>query len=323
MKAIRHIKRFVQNTRRRLRPKAAILMYHRILDLPVDPYNLAVSPDNFAQQMEFVKRFYQPISLLELAEAVKTNSVPRNSIVITFDDGYFDSYSHAYPILEALQIPWTLFVASDLIGSANNAWWDELDHAMLQTPNVPEHLELNIQGQLREWTMTTAQERLDAYFYVHRLLLPLPSVERKKVINHLFQWAGLKRKQRSKYRMMTVSELEEVARSEFVDLGGHTKSHPYLSSLPVEEQFKEIAGGQEALQNKTSDSISMSTFSYPYGNYTDETVEMVQEAGFEAAVTVHATKVHTDSDLFQLGRYHAKNWHIDEFREKLSAIFRQ
>ena len=305
--------------RQKRKPKAAILMYHRIIDLPSDPYQITVSPDNFAQQMEHIKRNYQPISLLELVEAVKKNAIPRKAVVVTFDDGYFDNYANARPILEASQIPWTLFVTTNLIGSTGDTWWDALAHVMIEAPEVPTQLEIDVQGHRHEWAMTNADDRLSACFDIHPLLLPLTASEREKTIMQLFEWASIEQTPRSNYRMMTPAELAEVAQSQLVDLGGHTQTHPHLSSRSKEEQLEEIDGGRKVLQENYNQSIS--TFAYPFGNFSDETIKVVQEVGFQAAVTVQAMKVQADTDLFLLGRYQVENWQIDAFSQKLKAVF--
>lgn len=321
MRGLRRIRGKIWVARQKFRPKAAILMYHRIIDLPNDPYKVAVSPDNFAQQMEHIKRKYQPISLPEMVEAIQKNAMPRKAVVVTFDDGYFDNYTNARPILEALQIPWTLFVTTNLIGSKCDTWWDELANVMIESPNVPAQLQLNMQGQRYAWPMTTGDERQSACFDLHPILLPMTASDRNQIIEQLFKWAGIAQTPRSNYRMMTPSELAEVAQSKYVDLGAHTHTHPYLSSLSKEDQLKEIVVSRNTLQEKYNQSIS--TFAYPFGNFTDDTVEGVQEAGFQAAVTVQAAHVQSDTDLFLLGRYQVENWQIDQFSQKLKAVFKE
>ena len=305
--------------RQQLKPKAAILMFHRIIDLPHDPYQIAVSPENFEQQMALIKRDYYPISLLELVEGLKKNKIPRKAIVVTFDDGYFDNYTNALPIMEAAEIPWTLFATTDLIGSQCEAWWDELSHIMIAAENVPTQLTLNVMGKSHTWDMTTAQSRQSACFGVHSLLLPLTVQEREHAVQQLFEWATIERNLRTNYRMMTLTQFAEVAQSKFVDLGGHTHSHPYLSSLSRDEQFREIAHSRQLLQEKYNQNIS--TFAYPFGGFSEETVDVVKEAGFDAAVTVHETMIRADNDLFLLGRYQVKNWNVNEFSQKLKAIY--
>ncbi len=94
-----------------------ILMYHHI-DENGAASSLSVSPENFRSQMRFLsRRNYNVISLAELVEAkLKKERLPRNSVVITFDDGYADNYISAYPVLKNYNLPATIFVIVEAIG---------------------------------------------------------------------------------------------------------------------------------------------------------------------------------------------------------------
>lgn len=102
--------------------KIIILMYH-IISSPfsTNEKSLAVSPSAFRAQMNFLHRKgYNVISLEKAVTAlISGESVPRNAVVITFDDGFIDTYEIAFPILNEFEFPATIFVVSGLIGSTN------------------------------------------------------------------------------------------------------------------------------------------------------------------------------------------------------------
>jgi len=102
-----------------------ILMYHHV-DENGDISSLSVSPENFLRQMRFLsERNYNPISLSELVRAKRSGQkLGRNTVVITFDDGYADNYLSAYPVLKKYNLPATIFVIVDalnLSGYLNDA----------------------------------------------------------------------------------------------------------------------------------------------------------------------------------------------------------
>jgi peptidoglycan/xylan/chitin deacetylase (PgdA/CDA1 family) len=88
-----------------------ILMYHH-LDRQGGSSSLSVSPENFRRQMDFLARHkYNVISLAEFVRAKENKEeLSRNTVVITFDDGYADNYIFAYPILQEYNLPATIFV---------------------------------------------------------------------------------------------------------------------------------------------------------------------------------------------------------------------
>jgi len=94
-----------------------ILMYHHI-DEGGSSSSLSVSPENFRRQMHFLSRHnYNVIALAELLEAeLKKERLPRNTVVLTFDDGYEDNFYSAYPVLKKYGLPAIIFVIVDSVG---------------------------------------------------------------------------------------------------------------------------------------------------------------------------------------------------------------
>ncbi len=97
-----------------------VLTYHHITQ-STEASSLSVSPgvsvENFRSQMRFLSRYnYNAISLAELVQAMeKKEKLPRNTAVITFDDGYEDNYTFAYPILKEYSLPATIFIIANFI----------------------------------------------------------------------------------------------------------------------------------------------------------------------------------------------------------------
>ena len=96
-----------------------ILMYHSI-DTKSDATNrlLVVSPASFRRQMEFLKRHaYRVIPLDELVGLMRAGKpIPPKAVCVTFDEGYENNYSQAYPVLKELGFPATIFVVTGSIG---------------------------------------------------------------------------------------------------------------------------------------------------------------------------------------------------------------
>lgn len=109
-----------------------IMMYHRVNSSGTERGD-TVSPERFRQQMEFLRKFdYQVISLDELVKGIKDKKkIPRNTVVITFDDGYEDNFTHALPILQEYRYPSTVFVCPDFIGKVREGEaylsWEQLE----------------------------------------------------------------------------------------------------------------------------------------------------------------------------------------------------
>lgn len=94
---------------------AAILMYHSI---GTNPHFFTVTPEEFRWQMSYLKDHgYRVLPLLDLVDLLmQKKSIPTNTVVLTFDDGYEDNFTNAFPILKEFQFPATIFVSTDFIG---------------------------------------------------------------------------------------------------------------------------------------------------------------------------------------------------------------
>ncbi|MBL7196506.1 MAG: polysaccharide deacetylase family protein [Candidatus Omnitrophica bacterium] len=99
-----------------------VLMYHYIVDTDLAKKDKRiVTPQTFEQQMHFLKvNDYNVISLEEFAKFLKHKKrIPRNTVVLTFDDGYLDNYENAYPILKKYDLKATMFVIVDSLSNPN------------------------------------------------------------------------------------------------------------------------------------------------------------------------------------------------------------
>src|SRR3990167_8666691 len=102
-----------------------ILMYHYIRDASNESQlgkNLSVSPETFKAQVKWLKENnYSTIKLADMADPdkkaiSKIYLEKKKPIILTFDDGYLDAYTQAFPILKEYQFIGTFFVINDYIG---------------------------------------------------------------------------------------------------------------------------------------------------------------------------------------------------------------
>lgn len=113
------------------RPRPAILMYHRIAHESFDPWALAVNPQNFARQLEWLSQDRVVLRLPEFAARHRDGSLPAEAVALTFDDGYACAAEVAAPLLEKFGLPATIFLPVDLIEAGALFWWDEFSTSCL------------------------------------------------------------------------------------------------------------------------------------------------------------------------------------------------
>jgi peptidoglycan/xylan/chitin deacetylase (PgdA/CDA1 family) len=117
-----------------------ILCYHRVC--PKKDFGkydaLCVTPEAFRAQMKLLKALgYSSFSVQNLAAYLNLQkNLPSKSVVITFDDGYEDNYTHAYPILKETGMIGNIFLVTGRIGGANV--WDQEKIALLNEAQIKE-----------------------------------------------------------------------------------------------------------------------------------------------------------------------------------------
>jgi peptidoglycan/xylan/chitin deacetylase (PgdA/CDA1 family) len=112
--------------------KVIFLTYHRVR--PDDTTDIKkgelqiLSKGNFERHISYLSRHCNIISLGEFVGMVKSRrKFPKNSVVITFDDGYKDNFTNAYPVLKKYDAPATVFLITGRIGSSGFLTWEDVN----------------------------------------------------------------------------------------------------------------------------------------------------------------------------------------------------
>lgn len=290
-----------------------MLCYHRVARCPEDTENgLWVSPQIFEAQMQLLRKYYEPVSLLELVQNPK-----QGQVAITFDDGYGDFVKHALPALEKYSIPATVFVTSGLLGSSSPYWWDEVFLKLMKRPlQFPEAWKgrEELESLYRRST-TQDWPRFRSVFF--EMLCSDAKSEGEDWLR-----AGLSEWEISfndpDARPLSREEFQSLMNNELVTIGAHTLSHPRLSSLDSESQRVEIVGSKEALENLTQHPVE--TFAYPFGGateYNQDSVRVCEDAGFVCSVTTRRGVVHSKTPRMEIPRIYVQDWDQERFRKQL------
>ena len=272
--------RTARRVHRRLARASVILLYHRVTDGIADPWSLCVSPANFRAQMR-VLATRDPRPLGRLA-ADTTHGGRGPQVAVTFDDGYADFRTTALPLLQEYGVPATLFVVTGTPADPAEFWWDALERAILAPPVGPDTLDLEVRNALVSWR-DDGGDRRGLYGTLHRLLGALPGPERQPYLESLAAWAGVPVDVRPTHRPLRADDVVAVASAAGIEVGAHGVHHSFLSALDAVEQVREIRGSRRWLEEALGRPIEQ--FSYPHGDHTPMTVDLVRTAGYRLACT--------------------------------------
>lgn len=116
-----------------------VLMYHMIGDVPDNDAVLLES--HFREQMKFLKdNDFHPISLDQLYEYVTAGKpVPVRPVVLTFDDGYPDTYSIVLPVLKEYGFKGTVFIPTYDADQGTRLTWQQIKELQAGGMDVASH----------------------------------------------------------------------------------------------------------------------------------------------------------------------------------------
>jgi peptidoglycan/xylan/chitin deacetylase (PgdA/CDA1 family) len=316
----------------RRRPRAVVLVYHRVGERGLDPWHLTIDPEIFARQMETLARDWSLLSLAELVEGLDRRRLPERAVAVTFDDGYADNLEVAAPILIEHGIPATLFVATGLVEAGGPPWWDELAALLLEPARLPRTLTLS-SGAGDRWAVPplAADEprsaatgllpweaepgtRLRAFYEVWLALRARDAPTREAALDEIAEWAGAPRP--SGRVLLTWEQLRELAALPGFGLGAHTLAHPDLPSCAPEKARAEIAGSADWLRRHVG--VEVDQFAYPFGAWTRSAARLVAELGFRAAYTTDGKPISWSSSPHALPRVPAEGHAPGDFARLLA-----
>jgi peptidoglycan/xylan/chitin deacetylase (PgdA/CDA1 family) len=147
-----------------------VLMYHHVQSKEIAKTNnqtsLTVFTDTFKSQMQYLKsKNYNTVSMSDLVNFFDAGTpVTGKNILITFDDGYQDFYSDAYPILSELGLKATVFVSTGLMENPGYLTWGEIlgmNGSILFANHTWSHKNVQVSSSAMNMEISTADTQLN------------------------------------------------------------------------------------------------------------------------------------------------------------------
>ena len=282
----------------RLRRRAVVLMYHRVLTreqqqaVGSNP-GIIVTRETFARQMACLKRGFTVLSADDFARRVR-DGIPfdDSSCLITFDDGWRDNFDNAWPVLQAESLPALIFLPVNFVGTPRAFWRETL--TLLLT---------RIRGEVRQdpqrravYTPILSRLELsgildvtgdDPRVAISEALEPLkrrPAEFINAAIGELAGAAGVSIVElTAPDRFMDWSHVEAMAGAG-IAFGGHGAEHRLLGHLPDDEVDGEIQTTTTVMRQKLR--APAPAFSYPSGSWTPAVIDKIRRAGYQLGFTI-------------------------------------
>jgi peptidoglycan/xylan/chitin deacetylase (PgdA/CDA1 family) len=271
-----------------------ILALHRVHrpagDFEIGATRTSVSPDNLRRAIAMLlARDYEFVSMSGVAERIRAAGPARRKFVcLTFDDGFADTYSDAFPICRSFGVPMVVYLISGVVNRSVPMWWLGLDRVIAENSVV----ELFRDGGIRQVAAATPRQKRQAYFRLANWFVAAPARECREACDRLGDRYGIDFMQLTDRHALTADRIREMQASGLVEFGAHTVSHPNLRRLDADAARGEIVASVSAIEGITGQKVRH--FAYPYGGPHEAGARefaMCREAGMETAVTTRMATV--------------------------------
>lgn len=254
-----------------------ILMLHRVTEQRsrlVENRKIEVTPDFLEQTIiDYRQRGYRTASIDEAAETLKKGKTEKPFVCFTFDDGYADNSTTAFPIFEKHNCPFAVNVTTDFYEHKALLWWYVLEDLDVTDEEF---------STLREEIFRLKNSEIELFFE-----------KRFPQGNYFFE-------QKVSQMALSVEQIKTLSDSGLCTIGNHTVSHPNLTALSSAEQERQILEAQKKLEALTGKPVRH--FAFPYGLYNSDTLRILEKNGTFTATKTWGGKIRRGDNRLLLNR---------------------
>jgi peptidoglycan/xylan/chitin deacetylase (PgdA/CDA1 family) len=280
------------------RGRLSILIFHRVLPEPDAIFPDVLDAREFESRMRWVRNWFNVVPLTPAVSMLAKGTLPSRAMAITFDDGYADNEEIAAPILKRLGMSATFFVSTGFLDG--DCMWND---RVIEAIRACKANELDLSAiDLGQHSLRSTDERRGAIDSLLKRAKHMEPARRREVCDAIVEAARTGPPPRL---MMSPQQVRNLHHTHGMEVGAHTITHPILSRLDPDAARSEIRGSKERLEEIVSNRIEL--FAYPNGvpgqDYVHEHVAMVEDCGFNGAVSTAWGAGSKKSDRFQLPRF--------------------
>jgi peptidoglycan/xylan/chitin deacetylase (PgdA/CDA1 family) len=252
---------------RRLAPLSstvAIVTYHHIADddasYAYDPGVADAAPSQFRRQIELLARWGTPIGVDDLLAAFDGEPLPKNAVMVTFDDGYRSCREVALPILRAVGVPATFFIATSFISDRRLFWWEKIALAL-------SHAKCDVARLAYPSPLTIAARDPASHVVLTDVIKDTPGLDVDRFLDGLFvafgvEWSAEIEARHADELVMTWNDVRALAQAG-MGIESHARRHLVLQTLDRASLRDELEGSRRELEAQVGRPVR--ALAYPVG----------------------------------------------------------
>lgn len=307
-------------------PGLLVLTYHRVSNEADNDDPLKVSKGCFDKQIKYLKNNYTIVSGSDLYEAIESgNQLPDNACLITFDDGWRDNYTRAFPILKKHAVPALIFISTNFISSNKIFWHEKIQYILRVAPIICK--ENTLEFMVDKWP-----DEIIAQIYriisrsnkkrshgINVLISELKMFDPVQISNLIVELEkNISSPIEEDRLMLTWEEILEMSENN-IEFGSHTQNHVILTQVKKEEVYKELEGSRNILEKKIGKRVSF--LSYPNGNYDDYVLDVTRLTGYLSAFTCVSGINESLNEVYEIKRKHIRENFSSGLTGKYSDVY--
>jgi peptidoglycan/xylan/chitin deacetylase (PgdA/CDA1 family) len=242
-----------------------------------------ITPEFLDRVIRALKRWrYDIVSMDEVRNRAVTLAGRGRFVCLTFDGGYKDLISSAYPVLSRHGVPFTVYVPTAFPDGIGEAWWLALEQVIARESR----LSLVMNRQERRYDTPSAAEKYQLYEFLFRWMRTLSPSDLSAAIRDLCTRYTVDLAALSREASLDWKDLTKLAADPSVTLGCATVNYPVLSNLKDAAALREMTMGRAVAEAAFRRDVLH--FAYPFGDsasWHHKHAVMAEEAGFVSAVS--------------------------------------
>lgn len=303
-----------------------ILAYHRILSVldesqyGADLELISASVEDFDWQMSYVKKNYNVISFSQLVNAQdKAEDLPENSLIITFDDGFDDNYTNAFPILKKYSLPATIFISTGYMAKKETFWFDWVVYVVKKIKQKKLVLD---DGKISFDLADDVHQRQLVGEKLLEYLKTIDNKRRKAILDELEIISNMKMSDGCPFsRPLSWQQVKEMSENN-IEFGSHSVNHPILSKLSDDDLMRELSESKKHIEDMLG--VNCLSIAYPVGGesaYSMKVMKFVHQIGYKMAASYkHGVSSEIEDERFQLKRLHVERYTSREYFASMLAL---
>ncbi|MFC6875016.1 polysaccharide deacetylase family protein [Halobellus marinus] len=268
----------VKNPQQKVR-NPIICMYHSISEKGQrnwGPWEYGVTPETFKNHIDWLSQNKTIVSLEDLLDYIRgERTLPKNSVILTFDDGYQDYVDQALPVLEEYGVPSTVYISTKLMCEQVAPYEFRLASALRQSDKI--------YTEIGEYDLSTKRNVKKAYSELRQQYKHLPPERRNSLIERIGS------PEAKEFKIVTPDTVSQLGTHELVTVGSHSHEHRPLGKLSNSNIKTNMVQSKKILSGILGDHIAH--FSFPYGSTSPNSLQVVEQVGYESAVTTEQRTV--------------------------------